>query len=74
MDLKIIEQVIDEMAPIGLMEVIPSTMGEPLLYNHFDEIIDLCRKFSIKLNVTTNGTWVKKSPASLGGKNLPSYF
>ena len=26
----------------ALREIIPSTMGEPLIYDHFDEIIDLC--------------------------------
>ena len=46
-------------------------MGEPLLYDHFDEIIDLCRKFSLKLNVTTNGTWVKKSPQTWAEKICP---
>jgi hypothetical protein len=29
--------------PHGLREIIPSTMGEPLLYEHFEEILELCR-------------------------------
>ena len=71
MDIQIIEKVIEEMAPIGLTEVIPSTMGEPLLYDHFEEIIALCRKFSLKLNVTTNGTWPRKDPQTWAEKICP---
>ena len=40
-----------------LRDVIPSTMGEPLLYSHFDELLELCQKFEIPLNLTTNGTF-----------------
>ena len=39
-----------------LREVIPSTMGEPLLYSHFDELLELCKLLEIPLNLTTNGT------------------
>ena len=39
-----------------LREVIPSTMGEPLLYSHFDELLEFCRALGIPLNLTTNGT------------------
>ena len=57
MDISIIRETIRQMSSRGLKEIIPSTMGEPLLYSHFSEIIDLCREYSIKLNLTTNGTW-----------------
>jgi glycosyltransferase involved in cell wall biosynthesis/MoaA/NifB/PqqE/SkfB family radical SAM enzyme len=53
----LMQRVINEAAPHGLREIIPSTMGEPLLYTHFDEILDLCRTYGIKLNLTTNGTF-----------------
>ena len=43
-----------------LREVIPSTMGEPLLYSHFDELLELCRALGIPLNLTTNGTFPGK--------------
>ena len=43
-----------------LREVIPSTMGEPLLYSHFEELLELCRAFGIPLNLTTNGTFPGK--------------
>lgn len=43
-----------------LREVIPSTMGEPLLYSHFDELLELCRALELPLNLTTNGTFPGK--------------
>lgn len=57
MPIELLRRVIGEAAPNGLREVIPSTMGEPLLYDHFEEIIDLCREYGVKLNLTTNGTF-----------------
>ncbi len=50
-----------EASEMGITEIIPSTMGEPLLYQHFAEIIELCKKHKIKLNLTTNGTFPKKN-------------
>jgi len=41
----------------GLREVIPSTMGEPLLYSHFNDLLDLCKSLGVKVNLTTNGTF-----------------
>ncbi len=38
-------------------ELIPSTMGEPLLYSYFNELLDICREFGIPMNLTTNGTF-----------------
>lgn len=43
-----------------LQEVIPTTMGEPLLYSHFDELLEQCRTLEIPLNLTTNGTFPGK--------------
>ena len=71
MDIKIIEQVIEEMAPIGLTEIIPSTMGEPLLYDHFEDILNLCHQHKIKLNLTTNGTWPRNSSEKWATKICP---
>lgn len=48
-----------------LQEVIPSTMGEPLLYTHFKELLDLCESLHIPLNITTNGTFPKVSVSRL---------
>jgi MoaA/NifB/PqqE/SkfB family radical SAM enzyme len=59
MPIELLRRVLAEGARLGLREVIPSTMGEPLLYEHFDEIIDLCVAHGVKLNLTTNGTFPK---------------
>lgn len=57
MPIDLIRQVMADAAPHGLREVIPSTMGEPLLYEHFEDILDLCHAHGVKLNLTTNGTF-----------------
>ena len=59
MPIEIIEQIMAECAPTGLCEIIPSTMGEPLVYKHMQRIIELCHQFHVKLNLTTNGTFPK---------------
>jgi MoaA/NifB/PqqE/SkfB family radical SAM enzyme len=41
----------------GLREVIPSTMGEPLLYSHFSELLELCVVSGVPVNLTTNGSF-----------------
>lgn len=57
MPFEMIERTVAEAVPRGLKEIIPSTMGEPLLYEQFEGIIDLCRRYGVKLNLTTNGTF-----------------
>ncbi len=59
MELSVIEKAISLLAPHGLEEIIPSTMGEPLLYSHFEELVDMCKKNNVKMNLTTNGTFPK---------------
>lgn len=56
-------KIFEEAKQLGVKEIIPSTMGEPLLYKNFEEIILLARKHSIKLNLTTNGTFPKRTAA-----------
>lgn len=41
----------------GLKEVIPSTMGEPLLYSKFSELLEYCAGKGFRVNLTTNGTF-----------------
>ncbi|MDO6677650.1 radical SAM protein [Shewanella sp. 4_MG-2023] len=53
----LLERVVREAAEMGVKELIPSTMGEPLLYRHFDLILDLCEELNLKINLTTNGTF-----------------
>ena len=57
MSIATIERVVAECAPHGLREIIPSTMGEPLVYKHMSRIIALCHAHGIRLNLTTNGTF-----------------
>ena len=49
-----------------LREVIPSTMGEPLLYSHFEDLLSLCRSMELPLNLTTNGTFPGKWGSEVG--------
>jgi len=57
MPIELVRRVVGEAAPHGLREVIPSTMGEPLLHERFDDVLELCREHGVKLNLTTNGTF-----------------
>ncbi len=60
MSIQLIRHIIEQAKGTPLREIIPSTMGEPLLYKHFEEIIQLCHEFNLKLNLTTNGTFPGK--------------
>ena len=58
MALELLNKAVSEAAALGrLREIIPSTMGEPLLYEHFEEILALCNQYDVQLNLTTNGTF-----------------
>ncbi len=57
----LIERLFEQAAALGVQEVIPSTMGEPLLYEHIDLIYDLAERYGIKINLTTNGTFPRRS-------------
>ena len=57
MPFEIAQAAIEKYAP---KEVIPSTMGEPLLYSKFNDLLNLCKARGIKLNITTNGTFPSK--------------
>lgn len=61
MEINLLERTVEELVLSGLREIIPSTMGEPLLYKDFDRILELVRNTGIKLNLTTNGSFPKKS-------------
>lgn len=56
MPFELVRHVIEKYSD-GLKEVIPSTMGEPLLYSHFEELLQLCNERKVPLNLTTNGTF-----------------
>lgn len=56
-----VEKIFEQAKQLGVREMIPSTMGEPLLYKGFDRIFDLSQQTGIKINLTTNGTFPKKT-------------
>lgn len=60
MDFILIKKTIEKLAPHGLREIIPSTMGEPILYSNFEQLIYLCKNNNVKMNLTTNGTFPTK--------------
>ena len=71
MDIQLIRQVLADSRGASLKEIIPSTMGEPLLYRHFDEIIDLCAEYGVKLNLTTNGTFPQRGARRWAQRIVP---
>ena len=71
MGIDLIRRVMEESRGTGLREIIPSTMGEPLLYRHFDEILDLCGEYGVKLNLTTNGTFPKLGASRWAERIVP---
>ena len=71
MDIGLIRQVLSESQGTPLREIIPSTMGEPLLYRHFDEILDLCAEYGVKLNLTTNGTFPRLGARAWAERIVP---
>lgn len=56
-----VEDIFEQAGRLGVREIIPSTMGEPLLYKDFDRIFGLAEQKGIKINLTTNGTFPKKT-------------
>lgn len=71
MDIQLIRKILEEAKDTPLREIIPSTMGEPLLYRHFESIIDLCHEFDVKMNLTTNGTFPKYGAKEWAEKIVP---
>jgi len=71
MPFEMIERVVADAAPHGLREIIPSTMGEPLLYERFEDILGLCHRYDIKLNLTTNGTFPRLCAERWAQKIVP---
>jgi glycosyltransferase involved in cell wall biosynthesis/MoaA/NifB/PqqE/SkfB family radical SAM enzyme len=60
MSIDLIRKILEDSRGTPLREIIPSTMGEPLLYKDFEKIIDMCTEFDVKLNLTTNGSFPRK--------------
>jgi glycosyltransferase involved in cell wall biosynthesis/MoaA/NifB/PqqE/SkfB family radical SAM enzyme len=71
MDISVLEGVLEELKCSPPRELIPSTMGEPLLYRDFDRIVELCRHYGIRLNLTTNGTFPRRGVREWASLILP---
>lgn len=56
-----IDRLFEEASRLGIKEIIPSTMGEPLLYKGINRFYELSQKYGIKINLTTNGSFPGKS-------------
>jgi MoaA/NifB/PqqE/SkfB family radical SAM enzyme len=68
LDFNVVKDTIERLVHHGLKEIIPSTMGEPLLYPHFEELVGLCKDLHVKMNLTTNGTFPGKGIEHWGPK------
>lgn len=71
MDVALIRRVLEDSRGTRLREIIPSTMGEPLLYEDFATILELCREFGVFLNLTTNGTFPKRGARAWAEQIVP---
>ena len=72
MPVDLIRRVVAEAAAAGgLREIIPSTMGEPLLYDHFEEILAICSRHGVRLNLTTNGTFPRLGARAWAERIVP---
>ena len=71
MDIGLLRKVLRESRGTPLREIIPSTMGEPLLYRHFDEVLGLCAEYRVKLNLTTNGSFPGRGARAWAERIVP---
>jgi MoaA/NifB/PqqE/SkfB family radical SAM enzyme len=62
---------LDGAISLGVKEIIPTTMGEPLLYKYFGTFIDKIKNSDVKLNLTTNGTFPNIGVEKWANKLLP---
>lgn len=71
MPIELLARVLDDLRDTPLREVIPSTMGEPLLYEDFESIIELCMRHGLFMNLTTNGTFPRLGAEAWARKLVP---
>ena len=60
MPLEWLEPIFKQASELEVEEIIPTTMGDPLVSKHFDVICELTNKYKLRLNVTHNGTFPGK--------------
>lgn len=71
MPFTMVREIMEQAVAMGVREVIPSTMGEPLLYRQMDEVFALAAELGLKVNLTTNGTFPRKSVEQWGAIIVP---
>jgi MoaA/NifB/PqqE/SkfB family radical SAM enzyme len=71
MEIALLRKILEESKGTPLREIIPSTMGEPLLYKDFDQIIELCKEYGVKMNLTTNGTFPRRGATEWAKRIVP---
>ena len=71
MPIALVRRVVSAFAPYGLREIIPSTSGEPLLYQEMDAFVDLAQEYGLKVNLTTNGTFPGRGVKAWAARLLP---
>ncbi len=63
--------VLTERRGTALREVIPSTLGEPLLWDGLDALLEACERNRLSVNVTTSGTFPGRGPEGWAEALLP---
>jgi MoaA/NifB/PqqE/SkfB family radical SAM enzyme len=71
MDPALAERVARAAAALGARELIPSTLGEPLLWAGMDRLLALCAELGLALNLTTNGTFPGRGAAAWAQALVP---
>ena len=71
MDPRLATDLLAELGAGTLREVIPSTLGEPLLWAGLEALVDACAAHRVRLNVTTNGTWPGRGGRRWGERLAP---
>ena len=72
MSLETVEKVFKQAEKLGIKEIIPSTMGEPLIYDGIERIFELSKRHNIKINLTTNGTFPRYSVEKWASMIIPN--
>lgn len=63
--------ILEERRGSSLVQVIPSTLGEPLLWQGLDALLNKCAELGLLVNATTNGTFPGRGPEAWGEALLP---
>jgi MoaA/NifB/PqqE/SkfB family radical SAM enzyme len=63
--------ILDGLAGTPLREVIPSTLGEPLLWAGLDALLGLCAGRGLSVNLTTNGTFPGRGARAWAERLVP---